>query len=237
MNDFKNQMQEVIKRGNQQLNNNQYGNHQLQNNINGDVKILVDQVFKQLASIFPAWQQAWKTQQAIDTAKKEWVKAFIENDVNTVDQLRHGFKKARASDSVFLPSVGKFIKWCKPSLEDFGIDDPQILAKKVINYHHSSRGFGDEPRRTDGYDPFVVAVYRSLDWFSFSQMTEEKAALKVERVALSLLKNGYNPSKIQTMEQAPRIEKQESEEVKKSSPEVAAAKMAEIRAKLSGGSK
>lgn len=237
MSDFKNQMQEVIKRGNQQLNNNQHGNHQLQNNINGEVKVLVDQVFKQLASIFPAWQHAWKTQQAIDTAKKEWVKAFIENDVNTVDQLRSGFRKARASDSAFLPSVGKFIKWCKPSLEDFGIDDSQMLAKKVINYHHSSRGFSGEPRRTDGYDPFVVAVYRSIDWFSFSKMTEEKSAAKVERIALNLLKNGYNPANTQTMKQAPRIEKQSSKEIKKSSPEVAAAKMAEIRAKLNGKSK
>ena len=232
MNDFKNQMQQVIKRGNQQLNNNQYGDHQLQNNINNDVKVLVDQVFKQLASIFPAWQQAWKTQQAIDTAKKEWVKAFIENDVNTVDQLRHGFKKARASDSVFLPSVGKFIKWCKPSLEDFGIDDPQVLSKAVVNYHHRSRGFGDEPRKTEGFDPFVVAVYQSVDWFSFSQLTEEKAAAKVERVALKLLNNGYNPSKVQTMEQAPRIETQHREEPKKASPEVAASRMAEIRATL-----
>ena len=233
MSDFKNQMQSIIKKGNQQLEHQNFSNHELQNNINADVKHLVDQVFKQLASVFPAWQHAWKSQQAIDTAKKEWVKAFIENDVITVEQLRHGFKKARASDSAFLPSVGKFVSWCKPSLEDFNIDDPSVLSKKVVTYHHRSKGFGDEPRRTEGFDPFIVAIHKSLDWFSFSNMTEEKAAKKVEQVAINLLKNGYNPNAVQTIQEAPRLTSENTKcEFKKASPEVAKKRIDEIRKKF-----
>tara|TARA_R110002049_G_scaffold305534_1_gene502460 strand:+ start:2216 stop:2884 length:669 start_codon:yes stop_codon:yes gene_type:complete len=116
-NDFKNQMQAVIKRGMAQPQN-QTQQHQLQGGINDEAKRLVDKVFEQLKSIFPAWQYAWKDAKAIDAAKVEWVKAFLEGNVNTIDQLREGFKHARASESDFLPSSGKFVQWCNKSVCD-----------------------------------------------------------------------------------------------------------------------
>lgn len=114
MNDFKNQMQAVIKKGQMQTG---YQNHQ-QTPINEGAKRLVDKVFEQLKSIFPAWQYAWKDAKAIDAAKVEWTKAFLENNVNTVEQLKEGFKHARASESDFLPSSGKFVQWCNGDLCD-----------------------------------------------------------------------------------------------------------------------
>ena len=115
--DFKNQMQAVMQRGMAQPQN-QTHQHQLQGNINDNAKHLVDRVFEQLKSIFPAWQYAWKDAKAIDAAKVEWVKAFLEGNVNTIDQLREGFKYARASESDFLPSSGKFVQWCNKSVCD-----------------------------------------------------------------------------------------------------------------------
>lgn len=118
MNDkFKNQMQAVIKRGSLQSDNQ---NHQQNTRIGIDdqAKRLVDKVFEQLKSIFPAWQYAWKDAKAIDAAKVEWVKAFLEGNVNTIEQLREGFKHARACESDFLPSSGKFVQWCNKSVCD-----------------------------------------------------------------------------------------------------------------------
>lgn len=114
MSDFKNQMQAVIKKGQMQQ---VKQNHQ-QAPIDDSAKRLVDKVFEQLKSIFPAWQYAWKDAKAIDAAKIEWTKAFMESNVRSVDQLKEGFKHARASESDFLPSSGKFIQWCNKSLCD-----------------------------------------------------------------------------------------------------------------------
>ena len=75
-------------------------------------KSVVNQVFTQLAVIFPAWKHNWKTDKDLNLAKLEWTKAFNENGIRTVDQIKCGFRKARSSDSDFLPSCGKFISWC-----------------------------------------------------------------------------------------------------------------------------
>ena len=75
-------------------------------------KSVVNQVFTQLAVIFPAWKHNWKTDKDLNLAKLEWTKAFNENGIRTVDQIKNGFRKARSCDSDFLPSCGKFISWC-----------------------------------------------------------------------------------------------------------------------------
>lgn len=120
-------MQAVMQRGMAQPQN-QTHQHQLQGGINDDAKRLVDKVFDQLKSIFPAWQYAWKDAKAIDAAKVEWVKSFLEGGVNTVEQLREGFKHARASESDFLPSSGKFVQWCNKS-----VCDPELGYIRFVN--------------------------------------------------------------------------------------------------------
>lgn len=117
MNDFKKEMLSTIQKGSLQT---EYNQHQLQGGITDNAKILVDKVFDQLGSIFPAWKQAWPDNDSMSKAKREWVKSFVENGVNSVDHLREGFRMARSSNSDFLPSPGKFSKWCVQS--DFDVD-------------------------------------------------------------------------------------------------------------------
>ena len=124
MNNFKNEMMANIQRGSLQTEYSHQPQHQLQGNISVNAKSLVDKVFDQLASIFPAWKQAWPDQEATNAAKIEWVKAFLENGVNSIDHLKEGFRMARSSDSDFLPSPGKFAKWCVQS--DFDVDGAYI---------------------------------------------------------------------------------------------------------------
>lgn len=82
---------------------------------------IVNLLFREMQSIFPAFKQAWPTQSEFNRAKKNWVKAFISVELNTVEQLRFGLKQCRLSGSHFAPSVGEFIEWCSPKPEDIGL--------------------------------------------------------------------------------------------------------------------
>ncbi len=81
--------------------------HELQNTIPPECKQIVDSLFAQLPYIFPAWGVNWKgkteaeTARKVNTAKKEWVKAFFENGITTSEQLKRGLVEARKSDSDF----------------------------------------------------------------------------------------------------------------------------------------
>lgn len=74
---------------------------------------IINNLFKQLAGIYPAWRNAFKSTEEIDNAKKQWLIAFQEVELNQVEWIERGLKEARQDTSPFLPSVGQFIDWCR----------------------------------------------------------------------------------------------------------------------------
>lgn len=74
----------------------------------------MNEVLRQLAAIYPAWQQAIKTQDQADNLKRVWWDEFNRLGMEP-DDLKRGVIKARSSDSAFLPSLGQFIGWCRES--------------------------------------------------------------------------------------------------------------------------
>ena len=82
---------------------------------------VVNDLFRRLRGIFPAWRQAWPSTEALDAAKSEWIKEFAAEGIRTLEQIEFGIQKCRKSKKPFAPSVGEFIAMCTPSPEDFGM--------------------------------------------------------------------------------------------------------------------
>jgi len=82
---------------------------------------IVNTVFSKLQGIYPAWRQAWTDDAALDSAKREWIAGFIQGGITSDQQLAFGFQQARKDKSPFLPKVGQFVDWCKPTAELMGL--------------------------------------------------------------------------------------------------------------------
>lgn len=82
---------------------------------------VVNALFVELQSIFPAWRQAWPNDKALDAAKRSWIKGFMTAGINSVEQIRFGILQCRKSGGDFAPSVGRFIRWCEPTPEMLGL--------------------------------------------------------------------------------------------------------------------
>lgn len=76
----------------------------------------VNELFRELKSCFPAWGVAIKSGAQQDETKRQWVKSFMENRINTPELIEAGMVKARAQPSDFFPSPGKFVEWCRPKV-------------------------------------------------------------------------------------------------------------------------
>ncbi|PHR55949.1 MAG: hypothetical protein COA43_14615 [Robiginitomaculum sp.] len=165
------------------------GDHSLQNKVPPIVKTIVDSLFDQLAFVFPAWRYTWDTEEKIKGAKKEWVKAFFENDITTKEQIAYGLKKARKMDSDFLPSCGKFISWCTPSPEDLGYPSEQQAMSECVKHRNDLKLFGSNAR------PFIVELCKQLDWWlintASSQVEHKKAEKHFKDEYLDLINSEY----------------------------------------------
>ena len=72
-----------------------------------------------MAVIKTGWySQISKDQQTYDAARREWLLAFRENGINTLELLERGLAMARRDESAFLDGPGQFIKWCRNSSTD-----------------------------------------------------------------------------------------------------------------------
>lgn len=77
-------------------------------------------LFETLEAIFPAWRVSMKSDAAISNVKLLWTEEFIQHKLDTGENLNieQGIRLAKASESDFFPSIGKFISWCH---EDGGL--------------------------------------------------------------------------------------------------------------------
>lgn len=86
-----------------------------------DTVDVVNDLFRRLRGIFPAWRQAWPSTEALDAAKAEWIKEFADEGIRTLEQIEFGIQKCRKLKKPFAPSVGEFIAMCVAGPEDFGM--------------------------------------------------------------------------------------------------------------------
>lgn len=104
---------------------------------------IINGVFSQLLATFPA-SLANRDQNELNEIRRQWVMAFRENGITTMEQVNAGMRVARRQERPFLPSPGQFVAWCKQSGGALG-----ITVDQVISGHHSRtpRSSSTTPRR------------------------------------------------------------------------------------------
>lgn len=128
---------------------------------------VVNSLFKELQAIFPAWRQAWPDDNALKAAKRSWIKAFMAQGINQLDQIRYGIENCRKLQKPFAPSVGEFIAMCQPTPETLGIPSHEAAyAESVANAHPSMAG---------GREWSHQAVYHAASQCGFHALNTMKA--------------------------------------------------------------
>lgn len=102
--------------------------------LNDKIETLVDRIFEQLLASCPSIQY-W-TEQQIITAKRQWILGFAENGIKTIDQVRNGMRELRTKQDDFVPSIGKFISWCKSGNDyaHLGLPSADELLARFIKF-------------------------------------------------------------------------------------------------------
>jgi hypothetical protein len=104
--------------------------------LNDQAASFVNDLFKSLQVAYPAWKQSFGTEQDLKLTKKSWIRAFAESGITQKEQVALGMKRARQDENDFFPSSGKFIAWCKPIPEDFGLPSSADAWREVCKHCH-----------------------------------------------------------------------------------------------------
>ncbi|VDZ89239.1 replication P family protein [Lelliottia amnigena] len=89
---------------------------------------IINGLFVQLAAAFPA-SLVNRSQEDVNEIRRQWVLAFKENGITTMEQVDAGMRVARSQERPFLPSPGQFIKWCREGRCVLGITIADVMAE------------------------------------------------------------------------------------------------------------
>lgn len=101
---------------------------------------IINQIFRALKLIFPAWRQNFKTENEYLDTKALWLETLIEEKITTQEQIELGLKGAKNHDSPFFPSIGQFIGWTKKA-------KPRINEQAYQPYQYQLRPHTDDEYR------------------------------------------------------------------------------------------
>ncbi|MEG0281338.1 MAG: replication protein P [Morganella sp. (in: enterobacteria)] len=94
-----------------------------------------NELFRQLKATFPAAMTNFQTQDDLNEFRRQWVLAFSENGIRTVEQINAGMRIARQQEKPFLPSPGQFVQWCKQAdCIAVGLPDADELYGMVMKF-------------------------------------------------------------------------------------------------------
>lgn len=160
---------------------------------------LVDRLFIQLKTVFTAADQTvFREQGAEKRTKQQWVLAFHENGIRTIEQVVPGMRRARASEKPFWPAPGEFIKWCQEgSAKDLGLPEVDELMTEFRRYCNE-RSLYDAPEDFPWSHPVMYWIIPAMR----TEMTERNLTMdEIRKMANGLLMDWCR--KLQAGEQIP----------------------------------
>lgn len=128
--------------------------HSADNVVNIEAARLVDKLFSQLKLVFPAAEQTALKSEANETAaKRQWIAAFAEGGISSIEQLKAGMRHARASTSPYWPSPGQFVSWCKDSATVLGVSLEDVMNE--FRRYNRDKGQYTTPEAFDWKKPIM----------------------------------------------------------------------------------
>lgn len=87
-------------------------------------ELLINRLFSELRAIYPAWKQAWSSEDLYRRAKASWTQALLDSGIADWGLVERGLRQCRAEPGDFIPSAGKFIERCWPTPAELGAPAP-----------------------------------------------------------------------------------------------------------------
>lgn len=173
-------------------------NRPLENvNLNA-LEALVNVVFDKLPASCPSIK-TW-SESDIATAKTQWVLGFAENGISRPEQVQAGMQALRAKTDDFVPSVGKFISWCRGNeYHAYGLPEPSEVLGRLEAF--KDRDFKPIDYRSNAEYWLLSAIARKQKaniWIKTDEL--QKWAESELNTMLTKLKQGVQYGKPETKE-------------------------------------
>ncbi|MBC1185879.1 phage replication protein [Kluyvera sp. SCKS090646] len=90
---------------------------------------IFNSLFSALRAAFPASVHTFNDQAEFNELRRQWLMAFRENGIATMEQVNAGLRVACRQERPFLPSPGQFIAWCREGRSVLGVSAADVMSE------------------------------------------------------------------------------------------------------------
>lgn len=96
---------------------------------------IVNRLFVFFESICRGFDKQYHShpQSKLNLEKIQWARGFMDYGINRIEDIEFGIKKCRIESPINTPTLGQFLKWCKPSPEELGIPSLEYAYVEACN--------------------------------------------------------------------------------------------------------
>lgn len=160
---------------------------------------IFNSLFSALRAAFPASVHSFNDQAEFNELRRQWLMAFRENGITTMEQVNAGLRVARRQERPFLPSPGQFVAWCRA--EDcvaVGLPDQAELMDVFYQYCRCRGRYPDAesyPWKSNACYWLVTSLYQQMRARSMSDgEVRKKAGEDLIAMALRIRKGEVIPA-------------------------------------------
>lgn len=186
---------------------------------------LINRLFADLRSIYPAWKQAWSSEELYRNSKANWTQALLDAGICDWSQIERGLARCRLEPGDFIPSVGKFIDRCWATPEELGA--PAVDAAYWEAQRNSHPAMASHATWSH---PAVYHAARRLKQHVLLHLPAELGRLKFAEAYRAVIRELAMGAQLE--EPAPALP---AEVYRKGDPATASAALAAMRAAVGGG--
>lgn len=133
---------------------------------------ILNTIFEELEAIFPSFAQIHSNQEKLDAMKRVWMRGLIDAGINSRSQIDYALRQCRNSTSPFIPSLGQFLDWCKPTNASLGLPDFHEAYAIAIRLN---RQFAEPANLPEHIETVIRHCIQQIDPFKFRQMPDKQA--------------------------------------------------------------
>lgn len=164
---------------------------------------VINNVFSQLLAAFPA-TTANRDQSEMDEIRRQWVLAFKENGITTMEQVQAGMRVARRQERPFLPSPGQFVAWCKAEeATAAGLPSADELVDLIYLYCKKRGLYPDAesyPWESKTHYWLVTALYQDMRANALSDAElRRKAVIELTHMAVRINRGDVIPDPVKQL--------------------------------------
>lgn len=93
---------------------------------------IVNKLFVFFYGTCRGFEKQFQDPRKLNIEKTQWFRVFTDEKLTDMKRITWGIKRCRIESPINTPTIGQFLKWCEPSMEQLGLPETEKAYEEAV---------------------------------------------------------------------------------------------------------